>query len=246
MRGKAIDLTPELDARLRELWADTTKTFEDMGFELSISHDTIRKLGRRLGFGPRPSENGWTEARIATLVKLWDQGCSASEIAKTLGLASRGAVVGKIHRLRDAGHAFKRAHVPQAVRNARAKAKGNRPTQTRTSLLRPQAAVFGETRVPLIIAGGGVVLEKPEGQPPLEIIRADAFKPLPGSSPKPWPKRGRNQCSWIVEGGSPDALACCEPIVKGGWCFTHARIGYAPSQPKGGAKGLMRRFRRVA
>jgi GcrA cell cycle regulator len=42
----------------------------------------------------------WTKERIATLKRLWAQGQPASAIAKILGGISRGAVLGKIFRLR--------------------------------------------------------------------------------------------------------------------------------------------------
>jgi GcrA cell cycle regulator len=42
----------------------------------------------------------WTKKRIVTLKRLWAQGKPASAIAKELGGVSRGAVLGKIFRLR--------------------------------------------------------------------------------------------------------------------------------------------------
>ena len=41
----------------------------------------------------------WTDDRIATLKKMWQQGKSASEIAEKLGGVTRNAVIGKAHRL---------------------------------------------------------------------------------------------------------------------------------------------------
>lgn len=42
----------------------------------------------------------WTEERIEKLSKLWDEGLSASQIAKKLGEGvTRNAVIGKAHRL---------------------------------------------------------------------------------------------------------------------------------------------------
>jgi GcrA cell cycle regulator len=42
----------------------------------------------------------WTKERIGTLKRLWVQGQTAGAIAKELGGVSRGAVLGKIFRLR--------------------------------------------------------------------------------------------------------------------------------------------------
>lgn len=41
----------------------------------------------------------WTEERVATLKKLWEDGRSASQIAEAMGDVSRNAVIGKAHRL---------------------------------------------------------------------------------------------------------------------------------------------------
>jgi GcrA cell cycle regulator len=41
----------------------------------------------------------WTDERIETLRKLWEQGLTASQIADELGGVSRNAVIGKAHRL---------------------------------------------------------------------------------------------------------------------------------------------------
>ncbi|MGB7406032.1 MAG: GcrA family cell cycle regulator [Pacificimonas sp.] len=41
----------------------------------------------------------WTEDRIETLRKLWEEGHPASKIAEELGGVSRNAVIGKAHRL---------------------------------------------------------------------------------------------------------------------------------------------------
>jgi len=49
---------------------------------------------------------GWTEERVNLLRKLWDEGRSASQIAKELGGVNRNQVIGKIHRLGLAGRAM--------------------------------------------------------------------------------------------------------------------------------------------
>ena len=42
---------------------------------------------------------GWTDERVESLKKLWQDGLSASQIAKQLGGVTRNAVIGKVHRL---------------------------------------------------------------------------------------------------------------------------------------------------
>src|SRR5688500_652792 len=53
----------------------------------------------------REGEMGWTEARVEILKKLWQDGLSASQIAKQLGGVTRNAVIGKVHRLGLSGRA---------------------------------------------------------------------------------------------------------------------------------------------
>ena len=47
----------------------------------------------------------WTEERVELLTKLWAEGLSASQIARSLGDVTRNAVIGKIHRLGLSGRA---------------------------------------------------------------------------------------------------------------------------------------------
>ncbi len=47
----------------------------------------------------------WTNERVDTLKKLWNDGHSASAIAATLGEVTRNGVIGKVHRLGLAGRA---------------------------------------------------------------------------------------------------------------------------------------------
>lgn len=41
----------------------------------------------------------WTDERVEELKAMWNEGKSASQIAKTLGGVTRNAVIGKVHRL---------------------------------------------------------------------------------------------------------------------------------------------------
>ncbi|PZX15803.1 GcrA cell cycle regulator [Palleronia aestuarii] len=41
----------------------------------------------------------WTDERVELLKKMWNDGQSASQIAKELGNVTRNAVIGKVHRL---------------------------------------------------------------------------------------------------------------------------------------------------
>lgn len=41
----------------------------------------------------------WTDERVETLKRMWNEGHSATQIAKELGGVTRNAVIGKVHRL---------------------------------------------------------------------------------------------------------------------------------------------------
>ena len=45
------------------------------------------------------SDMDWTEDQVSMLARLWQEGLSASHVARQLGGISRNAVIGKIHRL---------------------------------------------------------------------------------------------------------------------------------------------------
>jgi GcrA cell cycle regulator len=45
----------------------------------------------------------WTDDRVDTLTSLWEEGLSASQIARVLGGVTRNAVIGKVHRIGLAG-----------------------------------------------------------------------------------------------------------------------------------------------
>jgi len=63
----------------------------------------------------------WTDERVETLARLWKDGLSASQIARSLGGVTRNAVIGKVHRLGLSGRA-----APSAPGARRAKPKRER------------------------------------------------------------------------------------------------------------------------
>jgi len=69
----------------------------------------------------------WTDDRVETLSKLWQEGASASQIARDLGGGiTRNAVIGKVHRLGLTGRTA--PHVPGAGRaDQRREREGRRP-----------------------------------------------------------------------------------------------------------------------
>lgn len=70
---------------------------------------------------PSSPAAGWSDVRVTTLSKLWQDGLSASQIAKQLGGVTRNAVIGKVHRLGLSGRAAPSAPRAVAPRPARAR-----------------------------------------------------------------------------------------------------------------------------
>src|SRR6476646_6714836 len=74
--------------------------------ELQAPQD-VESRGLRGGASGRSGrpKMGWTDERVELLKKLWQDGLSASQIAKQLGGVTRNAVIGKVHRLGLSGRA---------------------------------------------------------------------------------------------------------------------------------------------
>src|SRR5438552_14769579 len=66
---------------------------------------SVTRRGRSRGHQGREANMGWTDERVELLKKLWQDGLSASQIAKQLGGVTRNAVIGKVHRLGLSGRA---------------------------------------------------------------------------------------------------------------------------------------------
>jgi GcrA cell cycle regulator len=87
------------------------------------------------------SGDSWTDTRVETLTKLWRDGLSASQIARTLGGVTRNAVIGKVHRLGLSGRAS-----PSAPGPRRARPKGE--PRPRPRVATPRRAVVDAPRAP--------------------------------------------------------------------------------------------------
>jgi GcrA cell cycle regulator len=53
----------------------------------------------------------WTDENRQTLIRLWNEGHNATEIAKELGM-NRGMVLSQVRRLRKRGHVLRGASMP--------------------------------------------------------------------------------------------------------------------------------------
>lgn len=160
------------------------------------------------------SDTFWTEEREAALIRLWDDGACAREVARTLGAASRSAICGKVARLRQEGR-ITRPMETARTRGASVRA-GMRAVGRARAVAPPKPA-----KPRLIVLGHGAVAVASEPAPPRVPFNQPAFEPLPGSTPKPWTERAFGECAWPVGGDGDAMLSCCNPVAARGWCSQH-------------------------
>ena len=165
----------------------------------------------------------WTDERVESLKKLWQDGLSASQIAKQLGGVTRNAVIGKVHRLGLSGRAT-------PSKPARPVFKAPRPA-------RPAAAPAAPRRI---------------AEPTVAVASAPAPAPVryvdeaPGSATVL--TLGAHMCKWPIGDPSLDSFTFCgrRSEENGPYCHEHATVAYQPAQAKkkSGAAELARSLRR--
>lgn len=162
---------------------------------------------------------GWTDERVELLKKLWQDGLSASQIAKQLGGVTRNAVIGKIHRLGLTGRA-------QPSRPQRTVFKAPRPA-------RPASAVPSTPRR----------IAEPVSAHPAPVRYVDES---PGTATIL--TLGGHMCKWPIGDPATDTFTFCgrRSEEHGPYCHEHASVAYQPAQSKkkSGAAELARSLRR--
>ncbi|MES2724892.1 MAG: GcrA family cell cycle regulator [Pseudomonadota bacterium] len=65
---------------------------------------------------------------------------------------------------------------------------------------------------------------------PLRPPNGEAFKPLLGSTPRPWTSRTSKECRWPIDPPTPgdEMQACCQPLHDHRYCRKHARWSLGP------------------
>jgi GcrA cell cycle regulator len=171
---------------------------------------------------------GWTEERVAILRKLWNEGHSASMIAKELGQVTRNAVIGKVHRLGLSGRATPSRPVKRPPRAPKAKALPPRETATVININQQiEAKVEPQT---------------PAGQ--------DLARTALGTKVGVTGLR-EGMCKWPV--GDPQEAGfgfCGAKAAAGVYCSQHAAIAYQPvaarKQKNDADRALLARLARSA
>ena len=141
----------------------------------------------------------WTEERIETLTALWEEGLSASEIGKALGV-SKNAVVGKAHRLK------------LAARPSPIKRDGESKRRRRNAAL-ARARMAESVQTPTMVP---------------EVEADDSVMPIAPMLERKAAQESRNLCLWpIGDPSDKDFHFCGEPAAPGKpYCSKHCAVAY--------------------
>jgi len=152
----------------------------------------------------------WTDERVETLKRMWNDGQSASQIAKELGGVTRNAVIGKVHRL---GLSNRAGAQPQPA----APVAGAKPPAARDRAAAPVADDEEDDDLPLVSAAAVAVEpvvatpedvgqddedDEPDAAPVLPVRKLI----IPAGQPLP-PQPSLNEIS-------PEALAKVNEVEK--------------------------------
>ena len=157
----------------------------------------------------------WTDERVETLKKLWQDGHSASQIAKQLGGVTRNAVIGKVHRLGLSGRA--------------APSTPTRPMYKPTP--RPARTVS-----PSHSAGHNAPSHTPPVRREPVVARPAVSQPVVPYVEEPGTATvltlGAKMCKWPIGDPASDSFSFCGRRADDGtpYCVEHARVAYQPSQ----------------
>ena len=164
----------------------------------------------------------WTDERVDTLKKLWQEGHSASQIAKQLGGVTRNAVIGKVHRLGLSG----RAAPSQPARPLYKPSRPPRPVMSQPNPQPSQARAASNHGIP------APRREDPINRSPAQATALVPVLDLPGTATVL--TLGNKMCKWPIGDPSLDSFSFCGRRASDGipYCMEHSRLAYQPSQKK--------------
>jgi hypothetical protein len=206
----------------------------------------------------------WSDAEIRKVKTMWRHGATATEIADALGKGfTRGAVLGKIHRL-----GLKKTEEPKA--KARPRVTATKPAAKRRALPAAKVQPKATAKPPVARATAAA---KPAPAPVKPALARSASKPKPTgtegaagktkpivvarapepSGPMPIWALGQCQCRWPIGNLlDPPGLFCAAVTDGSSWCPVHERMVYTGSarprpdssreQPRFAAAGGRSRF----
>ncbi len=185
----------------------------------------------------------WNDERVELLKKMWNEGQSASQIAKELGGVTRNAVIGKVHRLglsnrSGSGPAPAAAPAPKPEAKAKPAAKPSKPNPSAAPAAEPEPATAdaapAESEAPS--ARRTIV---PAGQPLPPQPSANEISPEALAKVSEIEKKAKRlslmelterTCKWPVgDPATEDFWFCGLPVQAGKpYCEAHVGVAFQP------------------
>ena len=183
----------------------------------------------------------WTDERVEQLKKMWNEGQSASQIAKELGGVTRNAVIGKVHRLGLSNRASGGASAKTASDKAPAKAKpaakpAARKAAEQSAAAPSEPATPAVRPAPMSAARRAII---PAGQPLPPQPSANEISPEALATQREVEKKAKKlslmelterTCKWPVGDPATDDFWFCGLSVKAGkpYCEAHVGVAFQP------------------
>ncbi|SFD52955.1 GcrA family cell cycle regulator [Roseivivax sediminis] len=188
----------------------------------------------------------WTDERVELLRKMWNDGQSASQIAKELGGVTRNAVIGKVHRLglsnRTGAEAVAAAEVEQPAPKPEPKPRpaaaqpAPRPEPEPDMTAEPDNEPAPETKSTQPALRGKIV---PAGQPLPPQPSANEISPEALAKVSEVEKKAKRltlmelterTCKWPVgDPATEDFWFCGLPVKQGKpYCEAHVGVAFQP------------------
>ena len=165
----------------------------------------------------------WTDERINLLKKMWKEGKSAAEIAKTLGKSvTRNAVIGKAHRMGLSGRPSPIKKPPTVKKEAIKK----------SSVVAPSVKLGRNNLKPSAKAGGkNDVSAAKDAEEPVRFEK-EAIPPGGGVALIDLTER---MCKWPIGDPRDDDFTFCGRSIRIGtpYCADHASMAYQTSSRRG-------------
>jgi len=162
----------------------------------------------------------WTDERIALLKKMWKEGKSAAEIAKTLGKGvTRNAVIGKAHRMGLSGR-------PSPIKKPAAQPK----KEKEAAAAKPAKGALKDKARPTAPAPGSAKVNAAI-QKEVEELKKIEKEVLPLNGGVALIDLTERMCKWPIGDPREDDFTFCGRGIRQGtpYCPDHAAMAYQTS-----------------
>jgi GcrA cell cycle regulator len=179
----------------------------------------------------------WTDERVETLKKMWNDGQSASQIAKELGGVTRNAVIGKVHRLGLSNRSTPSKGDEPAEKPASAKPKVAKKDPPKAEAA-PETKSAGPKEAPAqqpartkaVVPAGQPLPPQPSQSEISEETRANLLALERKARKLTLMQLTERTCKWpIGDPATEDFWFCGHPVQPGKpYCETHVGVAFQP------------------